>query len=340
MDRLAGWLAALVIVATSVPVHAQAPTPDPTPTSDPAPAPSPPAITVEPAVLPAAPLAAPPQSRRVPLHDNFPWLEIGGIVGIGVGSTILKTYEYDLAKARGAPLLGDAPGFDRAISNAAYQGPFAQPFALHIPELVMTEVGPVAYAGVYGLDSLVLWLRGRSLSGAPNPDHKLLAFGEATFLTALVTLGVKIGIGRERPFEALHRYGSDPGQPKTTLSFYSNQTAAAFSFVTFAWRDLSDWLTSGPLRDSSPAKRLWLGRILPGAVMLGAGAFDGYSRVVDQRHWFSDVVVGAVVGTSLTYFTYAYHFDWDGNPRRRWGHRIASIHLVPSGNGAAVVGTF
>ncbi len=275
---------------------------------------------------------------RVPLHDNFPWGEIIGIGGLAGANFVLKTYEYDFAAARGEPLIGDAPGFDKSISNALYQGPFATPFALHIPELVLTEAGPVVYAGLYGIDSLSLWLRGHSLSGASNPDHKLFAFAESQFLTAVVNLGFKIGIGRERPFEALHRYGSDPGQPKTTLSFFSNQTSAAFAFVTFGWRDLTDWLTSGPMKSSSPAKKMWLGRVLPGVLLFGAGAFDGYSRLVDQRHWFTDVLAGAFVGTALGYATYAYHFDWNGQPRRRWGNH--DLRVVPVANGAAVMGTF
>ncbi len=280
----------------------------------------------------------PTPSKRVPLHDNFPWLEIAGIGGLAGLNVVLKVYEYDFAAKRGDPLIGDAPGFDKSISNALYQGPFAEPFALHVPELVLTEAGPVVYASIYGIDSLALWIRGRSLSGAANPDHKLFAFAESQFLAAVINLTIKISVGRERPFEALHRYGSDPGQPKTTLSFFSNQTSAAFSLVTFGWRDLTDWLTSGPMRDSSPAKKLWLGRILPGVGLFAAGAFDGYSRLVDQRHWFTDVLAGAFVGTAVGYFTYAYHFDWEGQPKRRWGDH--HVRLVPTSNGVAVGGTF
>jgi membrane-associated phospholipid phosphatase len=276
---------------------------------------------------------------RVPLRENFPWFEIAGIGVLAAGNIVLKTYEYDLAADRGAPLIGDAPGFDKSISNALYQGPFASPFLLHTPELVMTEAGPVVYASLYGLDSLVLWVRGRSLSGAVNPDHKLFAFAESQFLVAVVNLGFKIGVGRERPFEALHRYGSDPGQAKTTLSFFSNQTSAAFALAVFGWRDFSDWLTSGPMQYCSPSRKLWLGRVLPGVVAFGAGTWDGYSRIVDQRHWFTDVVTGAFVGTALGYFTYAYHFDWEGNPKRRW----ASDHhlrVLPAAGGASLTGTF
>ena len=293
------------------------------------------------AASPAFADPTPAPSKRVPLHDNFPWWEIAGIGGLIAGNVVLKTYEYDLAAARGAPLIGDPPGFDKAISNALYPGPFAQPFLLHAPELVMTEAGPVVYMGLYGIDSLSLWFRGHSLSGAANPDHKLLALAESLFLDSVVNLAVKVSVGRERPFEALHRYGSDPGQAKTTLSFFSNQSSNSFTLVAFAWRDLSDWLTSGPMEHSSDGTRLWLGRVVPGVVLFTAGAWDGYSRIVDQRHWFSDVVVGSAVGTAIGYFTYAYHFDWNGQPKRRW-RDDHQLRLVPSagGNGAALTGVF
>jgi membrane-associated phospholipid phosphatase len=285
-----------------------------------------------------SPVKAPP-SARVPLRENFPWPEIAGIAVVGVGNLVLKAYEIDLAKARGTPLIGAPPGFDRAISNAAYQGPFAKPFLLHAPELVLTEVGPAAYAAYRGVDSLSIWLRHKPLLGSVNADHKLFAFAEAYTLTTVLSLAVKLSVGRVRPFEELHRYGSDPGQPKTTISFWSNQTADSFCFVTFVWRDFGDWLTSGPMSNSSEGARLWLGRVLPGAALLSAASFDGYSRIVDQRHWFSDVVLGAAVGGAIGYSTYAYHFDWAGQPRRRWGDG-ARLTVVPMARGASVVGTF
>lgn len=290
------------------------------------------------AVVMLAAATAHAEPERVPLTQNFPWWEIAGIGGLAATNIVLKTYEYDLAAWRGDPLIGDAPDFDKSISNALYAGPFAHPFLLHAPELVMTEVGPVVYASVYGLDTIALWIRGRGIAGT-NPDHKLFAFAESQFLTAVVNLSVKIGIGRERPFEALHRFGSDPGQPKTSLSFFSNQTSASFAFAAFGWRDFTDWLTSGPMRDASPSARLWLGRVAPGVIAFAAGAWDGYSRIVDQRHWFTDTLAGAVVGTALGYGTYAFHFDWNGDPKRRWAddHRV---QLVPSGNGAAIMGVF
>jgi membrane-associated phospholipid phosphatase len=158
-------------------------------------------------------------------------------------------------------------------------------------------------------------------------------------LTTVVSLTVKLSVGRERPFEALHRYGSDPGQPKTKISFWSNQTAASFCLATFLWRDFSDWLTAGPMAGSSDKKRLWLGRILPASVLAVAAGFDGYSRIVDQRHWFSDVVAGAVAGTAIGYGVYAYHFDWAGEPRPRWSKPV-SVSIAPMPRGVALIGTF
>jgi membrane-associated phospholipid phosphatase len=273
-----------------------------------------------------------PVRRHAPLRENFPWLEIGGIATLAGANVVLKLYEYDLAKARGAPLIGAPPAFDRWISDRLYPGPFASPFLL-------TEVGPVVYLSYRGIDTLALWLRGRALTPALNPDHKLFAFGEAYLLTTVVTLIAKEAIGRVRPFEELHRYGSDPGQPKTTLSFWSNQTAAAFCFATFGFRDLTDWLTSGPLAGKGRVTRVGLGRVLPAVLIFGAAAFDGYSRIVDQRHWFSDTVVGALVGGGIGYGVYSYHFDGEGQPRSRAASNT-TLTILPAPGGVALVGRF
>ena len=285
--------------------------------------------------------APPPKRARqhVPLLQSFPWVEIGGIAALAGANVVLKTYEYDIASARGTPLIGAPPDFDRWISNRLYQGPFASPFLSHAPELVLTEVGPVAYLSYRSVDTVVLWLRGRALTPALNPDHKLFAFAEAYLLTTVVTLAAKEAIGRVRPFEELHRYGSDPGQPKTTISFWSNQTAASFCFVAFTFRDLSDWLTSGPLAGRSRGARVGLGRVLPAVLMFGAAGFDGYSRIVDQRHWFSDTVVGAIVGGGIGYGVYAYHFDEEGQPRSR-AAAVTSLTMVPTPGGMTLFGRF
>ena len=302
-------------------------------------APAKPASSNSEASLADSSTATAPTPRRVPLLHNFRWPEIAGMAGLAAANVVLKTYEIDIAKARGAPLIGSPLAFDRWISNRLYQGPFAKPFLLHTPELVLTEVGPIVYLSYRGIDTLSLWIRGRSLTPALNPDHKLFAFAEAYLLTTVVTLAAKEAIGRVRPFEELHRYGSDPGQPKTTISFWSNQTAAAFCLSSFVWRDVSDWLTHGPLARRGSAARLIWGRIVPATILFGAAAFDGYSRIVDQRHWFSDVVVGAAVGGGIGYGTYAYHFDEAGQPRDKFS-AVSSVTPVPIPGGLALVGKF
>ena len=70
-------------------------------------------------------------------------------------------------------------------------------------------------------------------------------------------------------------------------------------------------------------------------MLYGAAAVVGLSRIVDQRHYFTDVALGAAVGTAVGQLTYALHFDWDGRPRRRH-----AVSVTPMPGGAAVTGSF
>lgn len=302
------------------------PAPEPAPLATATPPPTPPTTPSPPAPTPPAP------PKRAPLREGFPLPEIIAIGALGVADVTLGAFSADLAAARGAPLFGDPPGFDRAASDALYQGPNADVFLAGAPELVASELEPALAVGYYGLDSIVLWARGRSLTGAANPDHHLFGFLEAYFLTEDVSLGVKIALGRERPFEGLHRFGSTPGDPKTTMAFWSNQTATSFCVASYLWRDFSDWLVNGPLAQSSPGSKIALGRVLPGVVFFGVASVDGLSRIIDQRHYLSDTLVGAAVGTAISQLVYAYHFDGLGQPIRRWaGAHDVSLSPVSAG---------
>jgi membrane-associated phospholipid phosphatase len=116
------------------------------------------------------------------------------------------------------------------------------------------------------------------------------------------------------------------------MSFWSKQTATAFCFASFGYRDLSDWLVRSPLADASPAAQLWLGRVLPGALIASAAAVDGLSRIVVQRHYFSDTVIGAGVGAAAGWLAYSRHFDRLGRPRvRRASERPVTFVPLPGG---------
>jgi membrane-associated phospholipid phosphatase len=110
----------------------------------------------------------------------------------------------------------------------------------------------------------------------------VLIIAQATALAADLNQLVKFTVGRERPF--VH-YG-DPARPHEAdddLSFYSGHTSLAFSLAA------STGMVS-TLRGYKSAPWVWgIGMTLAAGV--------GALRMGGDMHWFSDVLVGAAVGT-------------------------------------------
>ncbi len=97
---------------------------------------------------------------------------------------------------------------------------------------------------------------------------------EAVALTGALNQGVKLAVARQRP--------STEGSSDDNLSFYSGHTALAFAAVASAG-------TVAELRGYRGAWAVW-------AVGVPAASLVGYLRVAGDKHWASDVLVGAVVG--------------------------------------------
>jgi hypothetical protein len=120
---------------------------------------------------------------------------------------------------------------------------------------------------------------------------------EAFTLTLLITSGTKRLAGRERPY-VKDCDGTPPGDascgdPDRKQSFFSGHAALA--------------ATGAGLNCSYSMKRKTWGesrakRFMPCALGLGAALTTGALRLVADRHWGSDVIVGLLVGSSIGYF--------------------------------------
>src|SRR5262249_44645283 len=175
------------------------------------------------------------------------------------------------------------------------------------------------------------------------PDHRLWAYMEAIGWTALVTGVTKVAVGRDRPYVVLdHPELAGPAR-EDQLSFFSGHASVSFCAASFVALDVSNRLSAGGRRDAGTARRLLPGRIAPYAVALGIAGLIGVSRIIDQQHWASDVLVGAVVGTAAAHIAYLAHLDTRGRPRRRLGAdplaRPGAIAVVPAAGGVALVGS-
>ncbi len=141
----------------------------------------------------------------------------------------------------------------------------------------------------------------------------LLVLAESATTATLLTQGAKYAVGRLRP-DAWARGTIESADDK--LSFWSGHTSLAFSTAAAATqiarlRGRPGWT--------------WLA-----AATFGAAALTGYLRVAADRHWLTDVVTGAAVGTAtgLVVPLLAYQ-PADG--------RKPAVMLAPAPGGLAVV---
>ena len=285
----------------------------------------------------AAPARAQPSlAPRVPLTENFSPLETT------VALTVATAGAFLLAEGR---LVFDPPypsmgpphpnSIDARLSRWAYQRGSERMWG-GVPDFAGAYLLPVVPLLFYGGEWLSWQTRGQPLFAChdQNPHHRLLAFVEAVGWTYLLTGVVKYTAGRPRPYTAMandhpdlrHRASED------NLSFFSGHASVSFAVGAFLAEDTSRYLLRGPLSEAAgagTASRVLLGRVAPYLLGYGVPAVIGASRIVDQQHWPSDVVTGAVTGALIAHLVYAVHFDAEGNPQRRHGQGKSASQVVP-----------
>lgn len=132
-----------------------------------------------------------------------------------------------------------------------------------------------------------LWAGG-ALAKDNNTANDGVRSLEAVGVASLITILVKRIAGRARPSASPldareFSLGRGFGGGADYRSFPSGHTTAAFAFASAITERIS-------IR--SPSEAAWLGPLL-----YGAATVTGASRVYDGSHWFSDVVMGAGIGT-------------------------------------------
>jgi membrane-associated phospholipid phosphatase len=177
-----------------------------------------------------------------------------------------------------------------------------------------------APASAFGVVALVAHRDGR-MAGYLTDVGLVL---EATFIAADVNQYVKSLAGRERPFVHVlppeeRPLTSSPNE--NNLSFYSGHTSLAFSLAA----------ASGSVASLRGYRGAWL----VWATGMTAATATGYLRIAADRHYASDVLVGAAMGSLIGV----------GVPvllgRRRHptdGPRVTSVS--PFGAGLSVAGAF
>lgn len=140
----------------------------------------------------------------------------------------------------------------------------------------------------------------------------LLLISEAIAVSTLLNQTTKIVLARERPF--VH-YLPDEDRKKTALpsdnnvSFYSGHTALGFTLAAAAG-------TIATLRGYRLMPLVW-------STLMPLAAATGYLRIAADKHYFTDVVTGAVIGTAVGVLLPVLFHGRDGDD------------LVPNGTGTA-----
>lgn len=262
----------------------------------------------------------PAPSQPVPISANYAPAELAWIAAMYPASLLGITLGGHIFSQPTPSMSAPMPGsLDYRISKN-FHGDLdtGKPLFFGIPDKAAYGMAalPALY---YGASSLYYLITDENLFAFqdPNIHHTTIAFAEAFGWTALLTTAVKFMVGRPRPYVSLDRpaYGWKPEEEN--LSFFSGHAALSFSAATFLFLDLSNTLDRNLSGDYSAAGRFLLTTALPATLLYGASTFIATSRVYDQKHYFSDVLIGAAIGTLTTALVYNARFDHNGNPRQK-----------------------
>jgi membrane-associated phospholipid phosphatase len=135
------------------------------------------------------------------------------------------------------------------------------------------KFGNISYAGIFA--------GGMYLTGKILGDKDISTTGrmlvESVLYTGLTVSLVKYAVGRSRPYT--NEGPSDVFEytfQESNVSFPSGHTAIAFTVSTVLSRRINNPFAS--------------------IALYGLAGFTGYQRIYDDKHWFSDVFVGAAIG--------------------------------------------
>ena len=205
------------------------------------------------------------------------------------------------------------PGIDESVRNGLKWNDIKTP-------ATMSDV--IGFAGLPVLMFGGLALTSGHESAWRDIPEDFLVTTEAVMLAADLNQLVKFSVARERPFV----HALPDAQKATTaapadndLSFYSGHTTLAFSLATSA-------ATVATLRGYRWAPVLW-------AVGLPVAAFVGYLRIAADKHYFTDVMTGALLGSAFGVAIPLLH-------RAQVHAGSVTAEVVPMGNGLALAGSF
>jgi membrane-associated phospholipid phosphatase len=165
--------------------------------------------------------------------------------------------------------------------------------------------------------------------GRLSKNQRMASLGlhgdEALFLGEFTGYMLKGVIGRQRPSAEPrnpHSYGFLRGFARGDLyqSFPSGHSVAAFAAAAAVTSETSGWWPQS--------------RWLIGPTMYGGATLVAVARMFDNRHWASDVIAGAAIGTFTGLKVVRFNNSHAGNSIDRW---FLSGSLTPTSDGGHAV---
>jgi membrane-associated phospholipid phosphatase len=165
----------------------------------------------------------------------------------------------------------------------------------------------------------------------PRAAHLAVHTTEA-ILVGHGTAGLLKGLlGRARPFVSADSSPRDFAlgrgfRSAQHQSFPSGHTTAGFAVAAAVTSETSEWW---------PRSR-WI----IGPVLFGGATLVGMARMYDDKHWASDVVMGAAIGTFAGLKTVRFNHTRTGNRIDRWllGEAALQPQVTPGPDGALRLG--
>lgn len=197
----------------------------------------------------------------------FEWRFVGEVAVGAVGSLALLPVDERIRSWMQDPARQESAGLDHAVSVLT-------PFGSSVPF--------VAAAALYGV---------AVLSGSPTGADVGLHVLEAMLTAGAVTSTLKILVGRQRPYvdpPDSHAFGRGRliDFESHLESFPSGHATVAFAFA-------------GALTEETA--RHWPGRErVVGPLTFATASGVAFARMYRNKHWASDVLAGAVVGTLVS----------------------------------------
>ncbi len=295
------------------------------------------------AALLAAPRVLAADPDKVEWSPDWPrvrWTEVATVVGLTVGSYVINAAwtPPDHATWNG-PIL-----FDKAIRNLIKGRTYAvQEFASNMSD----DLYKSAVLAPYIVDVFFA-----SLSVHENADvalQMLLIDMQSLGLTGVLTLATEHAVGRARPYVRDCRADGSvvdaSGKPllngcgtqEDFQSFYSGHTAATATMaaLTCVHHQHLPLYGDGPLNDIAPC-----------AVMITASLATGVTRMIADRHWASDVLLGAGIGAFSGYVLPSMMHYGFGSGRPIGEVSVGGLKMVPfptayvGGGGLGLAGIF